>query len=165
MRSTLYLVPGFIAGAALLGGATAYAFGGDFNADMFSSFSAEERSAIEEAFTIRKHADEQARAVLDAAGVDESALRDAMKSYRDERRAVIEAALTANDYDAFKAAVADAPFADQVTKDTFKIFVEAYNDAKEGHYEDARTLLEDNNIHLPLPGLRDGPEGHGPHHG
>lgn len=140
-----YAVPALILGAAMLGGSSAYAaFGpGAPDAAVLSSFSAAQQEAIQKAFSIRQKAAVEAEAVLDAAGVSREELHDAMRTFHQKDHAAIEAALDANDYAAFKAAVANRPMASELTEDVFAKLVQIRKLEKAGDKEGARELRED----------------------
>lgn len=156
-----YSVPALILGLALIGGGTAFAMGpGGFDEDAFTSFSSSEQAAIQQAHAIRAEAETRARAVLDAAGITQDELHEAMKSYHKTQHAKLEAALDSNDYDAFVALIAGSPMANKLTKDTFSKLVEIRQLEKDGDHKGAMELRKE------LGGVgfmgMGGPGGHGP---
>ena len=140
-----YALPALVLGAAVLGGSSVYAAYGPqaFNAEAFSSFSAAERTAIEKAFTIRQEAHEKAEAVLTDAGITRAEMRTAMQALHRKDRAAIEAALDANDYAAFTAAIEGKPMAEDMTQAIFAKLVQIRKLEKAGDKEGARELRED----------------------
>lgn len=139
-----YGVPALVLGLAVLGGSSAYAFGpGGFDLTAFSSFSTKEQSAIQKAHEIREAADTEAKAVLDAAGVTEEELHDAMKAYHEKQRGALDAALDSKDYAAFKALIADSPRAQELTEDVFAKLVEIRALEQDGDHKGAMELRKD----------------------
>lgn len=139
-----YAVPALVLGVALLGGGTAFAAtSGTFDASKLSGFTDAQKSAIEQAFTLRKNADIQAKAMLDAAGVDQQKLHDAMRGQHDAMHAKMDAALDANDFSAFQALVAGTPMADKATTETFAKLVEIRKLEKAGDKAGAQALRKE----------------------
>jgi hypothetical protein len=54
-----------------------------------------------------------------------------------------------NDYDAFKAIIADKPFADEIDEGKFSVLVEAHELRQVGDKEGAKELLDDAGINRP----------------
>lgn len=139
-----YGVPALILGLTMLGGSSAYAFGpGGFDLAAFSSFSSEEQAAIQEANEIRQSAEEEAQAVLNAAGITKDELRDAVRSHGKQQHTALAEALDSNDYDAYKALIADSPKADQLTEDVFAKLVEIRELEQDGDREGAMELRKE----------------------
>lgn len=162
MTKKRYAIPALILGLALLGGASAtYAAftPGQLPAEVLSSFTADQQTAIEKAEQIREDAQTQAKAVLDAAGVSQDQLHTAMDTYRKAQHDKMDAALDANDYAAFQAAVAGTPMADKLTQDTFAKLVQIRQLEKSGDHQGAMELRKE----LGDAGFGFGPGGHGPH--
>lgn len=162
MNTKRYAIPALVLGVALLGGGTAaYAAftPGTLPTEALSSFTADQQAAIKKAHTIRSAAEVEATAVLKAAGVSKDALHTAMKSFRDAGREKVDAALDANDYAAFKTAVAGSPMADTVTQDIFNTLVQIRALEKSGDHAGAMVLHKE----LGETGFGFGPGGHGPH--
>ncbi|PIR82985.1 hypothetical protein COU19_02885 [Candidatus Kaiserbacteria bacterium CG10_big_fil_rev_8_21_14_0_10_56_12] len=144
-----YAIPVALLALVTVGGATAYAATTP-NMAPFASFSAAQQTAIEQAFTIRQDARTKAQDVLDAAGVTPGAMRTAMNTYRSNQRTAIDAALTANDYAAFQALVANSPMASELTQDVFAKLVEIHKLEVSGDHAGAAALrkeLTDAGIH------------------
>jgi len=158
-----YGIPALVLGLAMIGGTSAYAAFGPGSLDMsaFSDFSATQQSAIKEAQEIRDSADEEARAVLEAAGVSQEDMRDAMQAYHETKHAAGEAALEANDFDAFKATVAGTPMEDKLTEDTFATLVKIHSLMESGDKEGAMELRKE----LGDAGMMGGPMGFPGHRG
>lgn len=144
MKFNKLVIPGLLAGVLLIGGAgAASAFGGGtFNLDAFKNFSTEQQTAIQKAFEIRKTADEEAKTVLDDAGVDMSAMHDAMETERKAGREKLDAALESKDYAAFVELTKDSPMKGDISEDTFNKMAEAHALMKSGDTEGARTIME-----------------------
>ncbi len=141
--SKKFAVPALVLGLIVLGGGTAMAAGNGFDVSKLTGFSDTQKTAIEQAFQIRKDADDKAKATLEAAGVDEKALRDQMHTQMEAKRTQIDAALDANDYAAFQTAVAGSPMADKVTADTFAKLVEIRKLDKAGDHAGAKKLRDE----------------------
>lgn len=123
MTKSKYILPALFLGVALLGGTSAYAFGGGtFPVEAFKTFTAEKQTAIQKAWDIRNAADTQATAVLDAAGVTKDEIHTAMEAFHKQHKVAMHAALDANDFNAFKALIAEGPHADNADKLTADIF-------------------------------------------
>jgi hypothetical protein len=139
-----YGIPALVIGLMVLGGSTAYAFGpGGFDAAAFSSFTASEQAALEKAYAIREAAETEAKAVLDAAGITQEELHDAMRAYGEKQHAKLAEALENNDYDAFVALTAGGPNADKLTKEVFATLVEIHTLEEAGDHEGAMELRKD----------------------
>jgi len=105
MKKKQYYIGALMVGGLLLAATGAQAFGGVLPLDAFKNFSSSEQSAIEKAFTIREKAEAEAQAVLSDAGITEMEIHDAMRSYGEQKRKVIDDALEAGDFAAYKEAV------------------------------------------------------------
>ena len=139
-----YGVPALILGLAMIGGTSAYAFGpGGIDVAAFSGFTSGEQAAIQKAHEIRQTADEEAKAVLEAAGVTEEEMRTAMDSFREAQHEKLDAALESNDYDAFKALVAGSPMEENLTEDIFAKLVEIHELEESGDREGAMELRKE----------------------
>lgn len=148
-----YAVPALLFGLAVIGGSTAYAFSpSDKNLAAFSGFSDEEQAAIQQADDIRETAEKEAQAVLEAAGLTREEIMDAMRSYHEKQREEMDAALEANDYDAYAALVANSPMADELSEDTFADLVKVHELEKSGDREGARALRESLGLKGPMGG-------------
>lgn len=141
--SKKFAVPALVVGLVVLGGGTALAASNGLDTSKLTGFSDAQKSAIEQAFQIRKDADDKARAMLEAAGVDEEALREQMHSQMESKREALDAALDANDYAAFSAAVAGTPMAEKLTETTFAKLVEIRTLEKSGDHEGAQKLRKE----------------------
>lgn len=137
-----HFIPAVLLGFALLGGSTAYAFGGGIPLGAFKGFTAEKQAAIQKAEDIRQNAEKEAKATLDAAGVTREEMHTAMMAYHTEHMKAMDAALEAKDFDAFKALMKDMPMADSLTQDAFNTLVEIHALEKKGDREGAQKLRE-----------------------
>lgn len=150
-------------GLVLLGGSTVYAFGpGGFSMDAFSSFTSEQQAAIEQSHTIMEEAREKADQALENAGVDREAMHEAMQAFHQAHMSAIKDALEAKDYDAFKEAVRDAPFAEEITEEVFMKLTELRELHESGDREAAQELrqeLIEDGIKGPLFGKEHGLRG------
>lgn len=131
----------------------ASAFGGGMleNLDILSD---NETAAFEEAREIRETANEEAKAVLAAAGIDEnrmSAIHEAVRVKRQAHHETVEEALEALDYDAFLAAVEGTPMENVVGSQTdFEKFAEAHELRESGDYGAAKEIMEELGIERPF---------------
>lgn len=155
------VLPALLLGIITVGGATAYAAGPGIDVAALTGFTDAQKSAITEAFQIRKDANVKAKAVLDTADVDQSKLHDAMRSMHEGQRAKLDAALEANDYAAFKALVAGSPMADKLTADVFANMVKVHALEKAGDHAGAMKLRKD--LGLKIGGMGMGEGRGGPH--
>ncbi len=158
------LLPSLVLGALAATGATASAFyPGALDLAAFADFSDTQKAAIEDAFEIRQNAEAEAQAVLDAAGVDPEAMHEAMHDYREVQREAFDAALEANDYEAFADLVANTPMADDLTEEVFAKLVQAHALREAGDHDGARTIMEALRTDLGVEGsmgFGPGPHGH-----
>lgn len=136
-----------------------------FNSEVLQNagLSDDQISAFEQAKELKDSGDTQgARDVLVEAGIDAETLekvREAMKEYRKEHHDAVRTAVEAEDYDAFKVAVAGSPMADIITSESdFKQLVEAHTLIEAGDKEAAKAIFAD--LGLKHPGM-----GHGHHKG
>ncbi len=112
-----------------------------------AGLSEDQRAAFEVARELREEGDvDAARDVLVEAGIDDSVIervRTAMSSERHESRAAMHAALEADDYEAFLAAIADSPLADIVTsEEDFTRFKEAHALKMDGKTAEAQVIFQ-----------------------
>ena len=156
-----FVVPALVLGLALIGGGTAFAASNGFDTSKLTGFTDAQKAAITQAFQMRKDADDKAKSVLESAGVDEKALHEQMRTQMDAKHTAIDAALDANDYAAFQAAVAGSPMEGKVTTDTFSKLVEICKLQKSGDHEGAMKLSKDLGIRFGFggPGMGGHPEG------
>lgn len=102
---------------------------------------------------------DEVESVLAAAGIDADVLRDIHEeshAAREAAREAIDEALADNDYEAFKAAVADTPLADKIdSADAFAKLVEAHS-----YMEQARSIFDELGIE-GMMGEGRGHKGHG----
>lgn len=112
-------------------------------------------SALEEAREIRTSADEEAKVVLEEAGLDQTKMREiheAMRESHKESHEAIRSAIEADDYNAFVTAVADTPMAEQITSESdFAKLVEAHELMEGGDKDGAKEIMEE--LGLTGPGL------------
>lgn len=143
MKKSKYLIPALAVGVLFSGGAI-YAFGGPaWNAEIYKSFSADEQSAIKQAFEIRSTANEEARAVLEKAGVDIEAMREAEMKGHKAHHEEMEKVMESGDYQAFLKLVEGSPMADDITEAKFNKMVEAHKLMKAGDREGAREIMDE----------------------
>ncbi len=136
---------------------TASAFTGtDWMSKLDISLTPTEQTALEEARAIRDEANEEAESVLEAAGIDDKRMKeihDAMRESHEETQTAIKAAIKANDYEAYKTAVADTPMADQIdTAEKFAQLVEAHTLMDSGDHDGAKAIMETLGIKGPHGG-------------
>jgi hypothetical protein len=162
MKKKQYYIGALMVGGLLLAATGAQAFGGVLPLDAFKNFSSSEQSAIEKAFTIREKAEAEAQAVLSDAGITEMEIHDAMRSYGEQKRKVIDDALEAGDFAAYKEAVSGTPMADEITEATFDKLVEAHSYMKDGDIEKAKETMDGLDIKMPMAGKGHGPMGGAP---
>lgn len=153
-----------IPAAAFLVTATAVsAYSPEWLENLDISLTDEQVSALEEAREIRQAADEEARQVLEEAGLDEDMMREihgAMRTERVAHREAVETALEAGDYDAFMVAVADSPLADAISSEVdFEKFKAAHELRRSGEYDAAKEIMSELGLEGPEDGKRGG------HHG
>lgn len=121
-------------------------------------------SALEEAHTVRQDSREKAKQILEDAGIDQALMkeiREARHEVMQSERAAIKAALEAEDYDAFVAAIADTPMAEKdISESDFAKLVEAHALRKAGDHEGARTIMEELGLTGPDKGNGFGGPGH-----
>ena len=142
--SKKYAVPMLVLGIMVAGGATALAAAGpDVTLSTLTGFTDAQKAAIEKAFQIHKTADAEAKSVLDAAGVDQGKLHEAMRGQHEAQHAKMDAALDANDFSAFQALTASTPMADKLTTETFAKLVEIRKLEKSGDKEGAMKLRKE----------------------
>ena len=126
--------------------------------------SEEQRSALEEARQLRKEGNtKEAHEVLRGVGLHQGVLHHARKDHAEgmmygaearERHEAMRAAIEAGDYDAFKSATVDAPFADMVTAENFEKLVAAHKLHEDGDHEAAFALMRE--LGFPGNGHRSG---------
>lgn len=161
-----YAVPALILGMALLGGGTAFAAtGGTLDVSKLAGFTDAQKSAISQAFELRKNADTQARAMLEAAGVDQTKLHQAMRGMHEEMHTKMNAALDANDFAAFQALTAGTPMADKATASNFAKLVEIRKLEKAGDKAGAEKLRKELGFGKGLGGMMGGKGPMGGHRG
>ena len=125
-----------------------------FNSDMLrrAGLTDEQVSAFEQAKELRQSGDtEAARDVLVAAGIDESvmgrvraAMGESSFKFKHGRDSEVQAAIEANDYSAFRLAIAGSPLSDIINSEAeFALFVEAHNHIKAGDRDSAKAIMED----------------------
>lgn len=172
MSSKKYILPALFMAVALAGGGTAYAFGPGgmtLPAGVPSGFTATEQTAITQAQDIREKAEAEADKILSDAGVTREEMHTAMETFHKTQRDAIDAALDANDINAFKTAVAQSPMGDKastITDDVFAKMVQIRNLEKSGNTAGAQALRKE----LGDAGFGFGPMGDhlghgGMHHG
>jgi hypothetical protein len=120
-----------------------------------------QKSALEQAKTIRTDAAAQAKKVLTDAGIDEAKMKEIHTAVHDarvaERKAVV-ATLDAKDYAAFQAAASGTPLASKITtQDQFNQLVKAHDLMKSGDRAGAKVIFDQLDIHpLTHDGFRGG---------
>lgn len=135
-KSLLIAIAAFAVSAT---GAQAYVGSSALNR---AGLSVEQIHAFEEARVLRASGDvRKARDVLVKAGVDDETITH-VRSAASEARLVMEEALKANNFAAFKAAVADTPLDDVITsKVDFKLFKEAHDLRRVGEHQEANEIF------------------------
>ncbi|MFA7302770.1 MAG: hypothetical protein WC030_03420, partial [Candidatus Paceibacterota bacterium] len=109
----------------------------------FAGFSATQQAAVTQAHEIRQEAHTKAQAVLTSAGITREQMQKAMSTYRSSQRTAVQAALTANDYAAFKALVANSPMADKLTEAVFAKLVQIHKLEVSGDRAGAQALRKE----------------------
>lgn len=114
-----------------------------------------QRHAFEEARDLRISGDTKtARDVLLQAGIDDAVIervRIAMSAEHRAHHAAMQAALDANDYQAFTAVVAGTPLADIITSsEDFVRFKEAHDLREEGDLTSAAAIMKDLEVQKPI---------------
>ncbi|MBP7006954.1 MAG: hypothetical protein KBC44_03090 [Candidatus Pacebacteria bacterium] len=143
MKKSKYLIPALAIGILFSGGAL-YAFGGPvWDSETYKSFSTEEQSAIKQAFEIRSTANEEARTVLEKAGVDMDAMHEAMRKGRGAHHEEMEKIMESGDYQAFLKLTEGSPMADDITEAKFNKMVEAHKLMEAGDKEGAREIMDE----------------------
>lgn len=158
MIKNKFIVPALAFGILVLGG-TAFAFGpGSFDQILnLDGFTQKEQDAIQKSFEIRKTANEEAKKVLEDAGISMEKLHKAQKAQMDARKAQMDEIFKNGNYEAFLELNKDRPFAQDITKDQFDVMAQAHSLMEDGKRDEARALLEDSGIKMPGFGER----GHG----
>lgn len=130
-------------------GASAFTGGAwlsDLSADDLGVTEAQ-KTALEEAFTLRQDAREKAQDTIEDAGITTEQMRevhDVMRDAREGHREAVRDAVENNDHDAFQSAVAGTPRADTIdTEAKFAKLVEAHELMEEGDREGAREIMEE----------------------
>ncbi len=147
----------FIPLAALaITASTASAFVGTDMLDKLNiSLTDTEQAALEQAHDIEEAAHQEAKQVLEDAGITDarmSEIHDAMREAHKAEHEAVKAAIEANDFTAFKTAVADSAMADEInTEEEFAKLVEAHNLRKAGDEDSARAIMDE--LGLKGPGL------------
>lgn len=138
-------MPGLLLAALIIGGGSAYAFSGGERVlpeEVLNNFSSEQQEAIK-----------KARQILEDAGVSMEDLHKAMKEARGEfkdNREEVQAAIEAEDYEAFVEAVAGTPGEGKVTEEQFGKLVEAHALMKSGDKAGAFEIMKE----VGFPGVR-----------
>lgn len=139
---------------------SAAAFGNFDFSQLNLNLSDNEVSALEEAQQIRETANEQARAVLEDAGIDDDRMHeihDAMHEAREAEHEAMDAALEAGDYQAFLEAVANTPLADVIDSESaFETFKQAHDLRESGDFEGAQALMSELGLERPQGGMDGG---------
>ena len=130
-------------------GASAFTGGAwlsDLSADDLGVTEAQ-KTALEEAFTLRQDVRVKAQDVIDDAGITTEQMREVHEAVRDARqghREAVREAVENNDYTAFLTAIAETPIADTIdTEAEFEKFVEAHELMEEGDREGAREIMDE----------------------
>lgn len=118
-------------------------------------------AAFEEARELKESGDyKAARDVLVSAKIDEDVmehLREAMKGYRHDHNIAIKAAIEANDYESFRAAVKDSPMGEIIdTKAEFERFVQAHALIESGDKDEAKEIFDELGLNWGHGHLRGG---------
>lgn len=159
MKKKMLVLP---AAALALMGTSAYAF----NSDVLLKAGLDENqvAAFEAAHELKKQGDrDAARDVLAEAGIDLDTLeevRNVLRSERGERqeerkerRAEVKVAIENEDFDAYKAAVADTRASDRIiTAEEFERLVEAHELRLAGDHTAAREIMKELGFEKPHRG-------------
>lgn len=143
MKNKKIIIPAIVLFTLLIGGTTVSAFSSDFMKGAYVNFSDSEQVAIEKASEIRQAAEEEARQVLEDAGVDMEKLHEARHAYMETRREEMDQVFESGDYNAYLELVAGTPMEGKVSEDDFDKLAEAHNLRQSGDYEGARAIMEE----------------------
>lgn len=121
---------------------------------MFAHLTVAQQSALEEAHQLHKKGkDDEAKHVLESAGIDLPDARDYKNNNskdKDENFKKFKTLIEQDDFDSFQKMVAGTPMAQIInTEDKFHALVEAHELRLEGHHEEAKEILEDAGIKSP----------------
>jgi len=140
-----------------------------FNSDMLSKIDVDltdsQVSALEVAHEMQTDGSDrnEVKTFLEDAGLDKDTMKeikDATRAVRGEQREAVHTALENDDYDAFKAAIADVPLADAIGSEAdFATFKAAHELRADGDKEGASELMAELGIEKPEG------RGHGGHKG
>ncbi len=115
-----------------------------------------EKAALEEAREIRDTARKEADQVLEDAGITNERMEeihDAMHEAREKEHEAIKAAIAANDFEAYKTAVANSPIADTIdTEAKFAKLVEAHKLIESGDKDGAHAIMDELGMKAPKAG-------------
>ena len=104
-------------------------------------------AAFEQAHEVREASREEARAILENAGIDEEVMqnvREARHEWKKQHREQMNSVLESGDYSAFLEAVADTHLAEVVdTEAEFEKFMEAHELRVSGDHEGARAIMDE----------------------
>jgi hypothetical protein len=158
--------PFLIAVAAFALTATGVQAFGDAQMLQRAGLSQAQISAFEVAREKREAGDlDGARDVLVEAGVDEDVLQSVHKIAH-ESRAAMHKALTEQDYEAFKVAVAGTPLAETIDSEAdFEKFAEAHALKEAGKWDEAKVILDELGVTPPARGGMMGHHGRGMNRG
>jgi len=139
-----------------------------FNSDMLQELDINltdtEISALEEAHEVRQESREEAKEILEDAGIDQTRhqeIREAMHEARDEHRAAMHEVIEAGDYDAFLE-VADEKMLENIDSEAdFDQLVEAQALREAGDHEGAKEIMEELGFERSDGGEHRGMHGHG----
>ncbi len=133
--------------ALLAGGATAFASNSAVLEKLDITLTDTEKAALEEAQEIRTAAHDAAKQVLTDAGISDERMQEIHNAMHEARHAshkAVKAAIEANDYEAFKTAVADSPMAETIdSMEKFAKLVEAHELRVAGDHEAAKAIMEE----------------------
>ncbi len=150
-----------VAALAITASAASAFTGGDMLEKLNISLTDTETAALEEAREIRETAHEEAKAVLEKAGITDERMKEihgAMREAHKAEREAVRAAVEANDYEAFKTAVTNSPMATEIdTAEKFAKLVEAHELRENGDLDGAKAIMEE----LGLKGPHMGGQGMG----
>lgn len=107
-------------------------------AEFVAQLTDEQREILEDIHELREEGEfEQARALAEEAGIPKPPHRGG------ERHEEVKAAVEAGDYEAFVAAIAEAPFADEVDEAFFAQLMEAHALREAGDTEEAKAIMQE----------------------
>lgn len=131
--------------AITAGGAAAFSADEDLLAKL--NLTSNQTEALEKADEVRREAHEKVQAILKDAGIDMEtmhSIKSAEHTARAQHHKVVREAVQNEDFEAYRAAVANTPFEDTVTtEEEFAKLIEAHKLHESGEHAAAKILMEE----------------------